>query len=78
MVGLVAVCRGGRGHAEEERSGIRKPPSQWKVSDLDIVLSEPTEAWEGPQSPQGDDSNNSESLAGARETYSPLGASVID
>ncbi|XP_076604497.1 apoptosis-stimulating of p53 protein 1-like isoform X8 [Chaetodon auriga] len=47
-----------RSLSEEDRSGIRKPPSQWKVSDLDIVLSEPTETWEGPQSPQGGDSNN--------------------
>ncbi|XP_054862135.1 apoptosis-stimulating of p53 protein 1-like isoform X9 [Amphiprion ocellaris] len=47
-----------RSVSEEDRSGIRKPPSQWKVSDLDIVLSEPTESWEGPGSPQGGDSNN--------------------
>ncbi|XP_051806574.1 apoptosis-stimulating of p53 protein 1-like isoform X5 [Acanthochromis polyacanthus] len=47
-----------RSVSEEDRSGIRKPPSQWKVSDLDIVLSEPTESWEGPGSPQGGNSNN--------------------
>ncbi|KAF7658468.1 hypothetical protein LDENG_00012500 [Lucifuga dentata] len=42
----------------EDRSGIKKPPSQWKESDLDIVLSKSTEKWEGPPSPQGGDSNN--------------------
>uniref|UniRef100_A0A3B4Y2Z2 Protein phosphatase 1, regulatory subunit 13Ba n=1 Tax=Seriola lalandi dorsalis TaxID=1841481 RepID=A0A3B4Y2Z2_SERLL len=47
-----------RSLSEEDRSGVRNPPSQWKVSDLDIVLSEPTETWEGPRSPQGGDSNN--------------------
>ncbi|XP_069028508.1 apoptosis-stimulating of p53 protein 1-like isoform X4 [Embiotoca jacksoni] len=47
-----------RSLSEEERSGIRKPPGQWKVSDLDIVLSEPTETWEGPRCPQGGDSEN--------------------
>ncbi|XP_028250947.1 apoptosis-stimulating of p53 protein 1-like isoform X2 [Parambassis ranga] len=47
-----------RSLSEEDRSGIRKPPSQWKVSDLDIVLSEPAEAWEGPRSPQGGDKTN--------------------
>lgn len=78
VVGLVAVFCGGCGRAEEDRSGVRKPPSQWKVSDLDIVLSEPTETWEGPRSPQGGDSNNSESLEGARETHSPLARLVID
>lgn len=62
-------CHGGCGHAEEDRSGIRKPPGEWKVSDLDIVLSEPTETWEGPRSPQEGDSNNSESLGGTRETH---------
>ncbi|KAM7376699.1 hypothetical protein PAMP_006412 [Pampus punctatissimus] len=40
-----------RSLSEEDRSGIRKPPSQWKVSDLDIDLSEPTET-------QGGNSNN--------------------
>ncbi|XP_014269061.2 apoptosis-stimulating of p53 protein 1 isoform X2 [Maylandia zebra] len=49
-----------RSLSEEERSAIRKPPSQWKESDLDIVLSEPTERWEGPLSPQGGDSNTNE------------------
>ncbi|XP_047466542.1 apoptosis-stimulating of p53 protein 1-like isoform X2 [Mugil cephalus] len=47
-----------RSLSEEDRSGIKRPPSRWKVSDLDIVLSEPTETWEGPRSPQGGDSNN--------------------
>lgn len=55
MVGLVSC-----GGAEEDRTGTRKPPGQWKVSDLDIVLSEPTETWEGPPSPQGGDGNNRE------------------
>ncbi|CAI5695336.1 apoptosis-stimulating of p53 protein 1 isoform X2 [Oreochromis niloticus] len=49
-----------RSLSEEERSAIRKPPGQWKESDLDIVLSEPTERWEGPLSPQGGDSNTNE------------------
>lgn len=57
----MAVVLGG-GCADEDRSGVRKAPGQWKVSDLDIVLSEPAEAWEGPRSPQAGDSNNSESL----------------
>ncbi|XP_071327516.1 apoptosis-stimulating of p53 protein 1-like isoform X2 [Trachinotus anak] len=47
-----------RSLSEEDRSGVRNPPSQWKVSDLDIVLSQPTETWEGPRSPQGGNSNN--------------------
>ncbi|XP_034090655.1 apoptosis-stimulating of p53 protein 1-like isoform X1 [Gymnodraco acuticeps] len=47
-----------RSLSEEDRSGIRKPPSQWKVSDLDIVLSEPTKTHEGPGSPQGGHSIN--------------------
>ncbi|KAM6917209.1 apoptosis-stimulating of p53 protein 1-like isoform 2-T2 [Lycodopsis pacificus] len=47
-----------RSLSEEDRSGSRKPPGQWKESDLDIVLSEPTETWEGPRSPQGGDTNN--------------------
>lgn len=75
---VVGVFRGGCGHAEEDRSGVRKTPSQWKVSDLDIVLSEPTDSWEGPRSPKGGNSNNSESLEGAREAYSPLAPLVID
>lgn len=75
---LVTAFHNGRGPAEEDRSGVRKPPSQWKVSDLDIVLSEPTDACEGPQPPQRGDSNNqSESMEGARET-SPLAPLVID
>lgn len=58
----LSFTAGGRGHAEEDRSGVRKPPSQWKVSDLDIVLSEPAETREGPQLPQGGDSKTSECL----------------
>lgn len=73
MVGVLLLlfrggC-GGCGRAEEDRSGTRKPPSQWKVSDLDIVLSDPTGV-----SPQSGDSNNSESLKGARETVIRLAA----
>ncbi|XP_069391789.1 apoptosis-stimulating of p53 protein 1-like isoform X10 [Paralichthys olivaceus] len=49
-----------RSLSEEDRSGCRNPPSQWKVSDLDIVLSEPTGTWEGPGSPQGGDSDNTQ------------------
>lgn len=55
----------GVANAEEDTGGVRKPPSQWKVSDLDIVLSGPSETWEGPRSPQGGDSNYSESIEGA-------------
>lgn len=62
-------CDCGCGRAEEERSGVRNPPSQWKVSDLDIVLSEPTDTWEGRRSPQGGDSKNSESLKALELTY---------
>ncbi|XP_030574061.1 apoptosis-stimulating of p53 protein 1-like isoform X2 [Archocentrus centrarchus] len=47
-----------RSLSEEERSAIRKPSSQWKESDLDIILSEPTERWDGPLSPQGGDGDN--------------------
>uniref|UniRef100_A0AAQ4QEH5 Protein phosphatase 1, regulatory subunit 13Ba n=1 Tax=Gasterosteus aculeatus aculeatus TaxID=481459 RepID=A0AAQ4QEH5_GASAC len=46
-----------RSLSEEDRSGGRKPPGQWKESDLDIVLSKPTETWEGPRPPQGGDAN---------------------
>ncbi|XP_070835459.1 apoptosis-stimulating of p53 protein 1-like isoform X1 [Chaetodon trifascialis] len=67
-----------RSLSEEDRSGIRKPPSQWKVSDLDIVLSEPTETWEGPQSPQGGDSNNSESLEANEASWPSISKSVSD
>lgn len=74
MLGVLLLLFGGCGRAEEDRSGIRKPPSQWKVSDLDIVLSDPTGVWEGPSSPQSGDSNNSESLKGARETDIRLAA----
>ncbi|XP_028994224.1 apoptosis-stimulating of p53 protein 1-like isoform X2 [Betta splendens] len=47
-----------RSLSEEDKSDMRNPPGQWKVSDLDIVLSNPSETWEGPQSPWGGDSNN--------------------
>ncbi|XP_061650814.1 apoptosis-stimulating of p53 protein 1-like isoform X3 [Phyllopteryx taeniolatus] len=47
-----------RSLSDEDKSGIRKPPSQWKVSDLDIILSEPNDLCEGPQSRQGEKSNN--------------------
>ncbi|KAM9707731.1 LOW QUALITY PROTEIN: apoptosis-stimulating of p53 protein 1-like [Menidia menidia] len=36
-----------RSLSEEDRTGGRRPPDQWKVSDLDIVLSEPTGTSEG-------------------------------
>lgn len=52
---------------------MRKPPSQWKVSELDIILSEPNETWAGPLSPQGGNSNQSESHEGAREPTSSTG-----
>ncbi|XP_061600449.1 apoptosis-stimulating of p53 protein 1-like isoform X1 [Cololabis saira] len=48
-----------RSLSEDDRTGNRKSSIQWKVSDLDIVLSEPTEAWAGPPSPHGGDGNNS-------------------
>ncbi|XP_069391787.1 apoptosis-stimulating of p53 protein 1-like isoform X9 [Paralichthys olivaceus] len=60
-----------RSLSEEDRSGCRNPPSQWKVSDLDIVLSEPTGTWEGPGSPQGGDSDNSESVEAQQSPLSP-------
>ncbi|XP_037551274.1 apoptosis-stimulating of p53 protein 1 [Nematolebias whitei] len=44
-----------RSLSEEDRTGTSNSPSQWKVSDLDIVLPEPTE---GHGSPQGGDGNN--------------------
>ncbi|KAM8834416.1 LOW QUALITY PROTEIN: apoptosis-stimulating of p53 protein 1-like [Synchiropus picturatus] len=47
-----------RSLSEEERSGLSNPASQWKVSDLDIVLSEPPA--EGPQSSGGDGHNPNE------------------
>ncbi|KAM6973264.1 protein phosphatase 1, regulatory subunit 13Ba [Aplochiton taeniatus] len=46
-----------RSQSEEEGFGVRKPSSQWKVSDLDIQL-DPAEQREGPRSPPGADSNN--------------------
>lgn len=45
----------------EDQSCIKKPPGQWKVSDLDVVLSEPAE---GPQA------DTSESLEGSGNTTS--------
>ncbi|XP_041828136.1 apoptosis-stimulating of p53 protein 1-like isoform X2 [Melanotaenia boesemani] len=62
-----------RSLSEEDRSGIRKPPNQWKESDLDIILSEPTETRGGPRSPQGDDSNNTNEAS-----WSSIGKSVPD
>nr|XP_054597438.1 apoptosis-stimulating of p53 protein 1 isoform X3 [Nothobranchius furzeri] len=47
-----------RSLSEEDETGTRKPPGPWIVSDLDIVLSEPTETWDGPPSPQGRDGTN--------------------
>ncbi|KAM3843236.1 apoptosis-stimulating of p53 protein 1-like [Diretmus argenteus] len=47
-----------RSLSEEEGSGVRKPPSQWKVSDLDVVLSELAEKGEGPRLHQGGDSKD--------------------
>lgn len=47
--------------SEEDRSRVRKPPGQWKVSDLDVVLSEPAE---GPQA------DTSESLESSGNTTS--------
>lgn len=73
-----ACPRGGRGHTEEDRSGTRKPPSQWKVSDLDITLSEPAETWDGCPSLLEGDSKESEFLNGVREAYSQHAALVID
>lgn len=53
---------GGRGSAEEEGCGVRKPSGQWKVSDLDIIV-DPVELREGPRSPSGAHGANSESAA---------------
>lgn len=67
-------CRclcGGRGHTEEDRSGTRKPSSQWKVSDLDIILSEPIETWDGRSPLLERDSKESEFLNGVREAFWP-------
>nr|XP_061798407.1 apoptosis-stimulating of p53 protein 1-like [Nerophis lumbriciformis] len=47
-----------RSQSDEDKIGIRKPPKQWKVSDLDIILSEPNDLGERPLSPQEDKSNN--------------------
>ncbi|XP_069391784.1 apoptosis-stimulating of p53 protein 1-like isoform X5 [Paralichthys olivaceus] len=67
-----------RSLSEEDRSGCRNPPSQWKVSDLDIVLSEPTGTWEGPGSPQGGDSDNSESVEANEASWPSISKSVSD
>ncbi|XP_051941636.1 apoptosis-stimulating of p53 protein 1-like isoform X4 [Hippocampus zosterae] len=45
-----------RSLSDEDKSGISKSPKQWKVSDLDITLSEPNDL--RPKSPHGDQSNN--------------------
>ncbi|XP_077476773.1 apoptosis-stimulating of p53 protein 1-like isoform X2 [Stigmatopora argus] len=47
-----------RSQSDENKIGIRKPPSKWKVSDLDIILSEPNDLCECPHSLQEDKSNN--------------------
>ncbi|XP_067335448.1 apoptosis-stimulating of p53 protein 1-like isoform X3 [Channa argus] len=67
-----------RSLSEEDRSGIRKPPSPWKVSDLDIVLSGPTELCEGPRSPQGGDSNYRESQGANEASWPTISKSVSD
>lgn len=68
MVGVLSLSfYGGCGLPEEDRSGIRKPPSQWKVSDLDVILSESTETCQGPPPHQGSDSYKSEFPGGVRE-----------
>ena len=48
---------------------MRKPPSQWKVSDLDVLLA-PAEQGEGPRSPSGAENVNCES---AGEEIEPSG-----
>lgn len=50
------------GSAGEEGCGVRKPSVQWKVSDLDIIV-DPVELREGPRSPSGAYSADSESAA---------------
>lgn len=50
------------GSAGEEGCGVRKPSVQWKVSDLDIIV-DPMEMREGPRSPSGAYSADSESAA---------------
>ncbi|CAL9686274.1 unnamed protein product [Knipowitschia caucasica] len=42
-----------RSLSEEDRSAVKKPPSQWKVSDLDLVISASQEKWEA----DGDNTN---------------------
>lgn len=51
----------GRGLTEDDGSGPRKPLSPWKVSDLDVTLSEPVETWDG-QSTIPEDGKASEFL----------------
>ncbi|CAF90261.1 unnamed protein product, partial [Tetraodon nigroviridis] len=46
-----------RSLSEEDRSGPRKPPSPWKVSDLDITLSETVETRDGRSSLLEGDAN---------------------
>lgn len=70
--------RGGRGHTEEDRSGTRKSAGQWKVSDLDITLSEPVETWDVRSSLLEGDGKESEFLSGVGEAYSQHTALVID
>lgn len=77
MLGIIAVRalawpRVGRGLTEEDRSGPSKAPSQWKVSDLDITLSEPVEPWDGRPSLLEGDSKESEFLNEACSQHTPL------
>lgn len=67
-----------RGHTDEDRSGTRKSPGHWKVSDLDIILSEPIETWDGRSALLEGDSKDSEFLNSVREANSQLAALVID
>ncbi|XP_019909822.1 protein phosphatase 1, regulatory subunit 13Ba isoform X3 [Esox lucius] len=50
--GIGHINHGRSKSAEEEGFGVRKPSSQWKVSDLDIIV-DPVELREGPRSPSG-------------------------
>ncbi|KAM4542339.1 apoptosis-stimulating of p53 protein 1-like isoform 2-T6 [Odontesthes bonariensis] len=62
-----------RSLSEEDRSGVRTAPGRWKVSDLDVVLSEPTETFEGPRSSRGGDGNNTNEAS-----WSSIGKNVPD
>lgn len=69
FVDVLVSCLVPRCVSEEDRSCIRKPPGQWKVSDLDVMLSEPAE---GPQA------DTSESLEKALATQQATDNSVMD